>query len=376
VKALFVYWTRDVDGEPAGGVQLCSREFLRIVESAFDGIAKQPVEYSTRLDHRIRRRLKLGSYIGFDAAAYTARLRRFVTECGVTHVFLNKSELIRFAPVIKSAMPDVSVIVMSHGNQTGDDLYEVSEGSKGRLVTAGETWKLGLDLRTESFLRRRFVDAVCVMSEEEAVLERWLGVQSTFVIPRIIHWRELEWKPVVGRVGLVGTLDHTPNRVALEQLLPRLHQSAPRLEVQLVGGPEGVGQRFEAKFPNVRYLGRLSEADLSDVVRTWAVVLNPVFWLSRGASMKLGQALSWCMPTVSTVSGRRGYELPPNCFVETEDACSAFARAAVSLAYDIHEGAKLRAQIQESRDQFIDSEVVAVRMKDWLLGNARNSGKS
>jgi hypothetical protein len=37
-------------------------------------------------------------------------------------------------------------------------------------------------------------------------------------------------------------------------------------------------------------------------------MLNPVFWLSRGASMKLATALGWGLPVLTTQAGARGYE--------------------------------------------------------------------
>lgn len=106
-----------------------------------------------------------------------------------THVFLNRAELIRLAPVVKRVRPQAKVVVMSHGNQSGDDLYEIC-GPSGRkhfgLGRFKAMWQLGLDLATESSFRHRWIDAVCVMSSEEEILERWLGARKTVVLPRVI----------------------------------------------------------------------------------------------------------------------------------------------------------------------------------------------
>jgi hypothetical protein len=212
---------------------------------------------------------------------------------------------------------------MSHGNQSGDDLYELA-GTNGRrnqgLARLAALWQLGQDLGTESWFRHRFIDMVCVMSKEEEVLERWLGAEKTIVLPRSIQPNPLAWQPISRRVGFVGTLDHTPNRVALEQICNEVVRQQPEnLELRLVGHPELVGQELERRFPFVRYLGVLEESALESEVSTWCLFLNPIFWLSRGASMKLAKAIAWGIPFLSTRSGTRGYELPQSEMLITLD---------------------------------------------------------
>ena len=107
----------------------------------------------------------------------------------------------------------------------------------------------------------------------------------------------------------MGTLDHTPNRVALEKVCAEIErQSVQGLELRLVGRPAVAGEAFAARYPFVRYLGVLDDRTLRCEAAGWSLFLNPIFWLSRGASMKLGQALAWGLPVLSTRSGARGYE--------------------------------------------------------------------
>jgi len=313
MKALFLHDPADLQAGIPGGVQLCSREFLAIVQATAESTRLHPVRPARGVGFRIRRRLHLGSYLGYDVSAQSAALATVIREQAIDHVFINRAELLRFAPALRQLAPATRLILMSHGNQTGDDLYEVT-GQSGRRTGGWHrftaTWQMGLDLRTESWHRRHGLDAVCVMSEEERTLERWLGAGCTVVLPRRLEATPLSRTPVTNRIGYVGTLDHTPNRVALETVCRELalNTKPAGLELRVCGGPAPVGEDFAARFPFVRYLGRLDDQALRSEAATWSLMLNPLFWLSRGASMKLATALGWGLPVLTTKAGARGYE--------------------------------------------------------------------
>lgn len=320
MKALFIHDLYDLDAEILGGVQQCSREFLSVVQAAADDVTSLAVTPSGDPLRRLQRRLHLGSYLRYDASALLPRLSDALRR-KPTHVFLNRSELLKLAPAIRHIAPESRVVLMSHGNQSGDDLYEVAGpgGSRAHgFARLGATWQLGLDLATEAWHRHRSLDAVCVMSAEEGVIERWLGAKRVIELARLITPDPLPLRPVAKRIGYVGTLDHTPNRVALELLCTEISQCADLdLELRLVGRPSGTGENFARRFSFVRYLGPLDEGALREEAATWSLFVNPVFWLSRGASMKLGQALGWGLPVLTTRSGARGYDFgdtpPPMC---------------------------------------------------------------
>jgi hypothetical protein len=274
MKALFVHDAADLDAPIPGGVQLCSREFLAIVTAAAANIQTLAISNSRATALRLRRRLKLGSYLGYDVRALRPALAGALREIGPTHVFLNRSELIRLAPVVKQLSPATQVVVLSHGNQSGDDLYEIA-GPAGRRSNRpsrlAATWQLGQDLATEAWHRHRCIDAVAVMSSEEAVLERWLGSRRTVVLPRLISSDPLPWQPRPDRCGYVGTLDHTPNRVALERVCSELDTAgAAPLELRVVGSPAIRGEAIARRFPFVKYLGRLGDDALRAEASTWS----------------------------------------------------------------------------------------------------------
>ena len=352
MRSLFIYDPHDLDASVPGGVQICTRELLAVVTEASSAVELFPVRVSRNLIRRVRRRLRLGSYLFYDPSEYRLSLANSLDSFSPTHVFLNRCELLRLAPLVRKLRPAVKIVVLSHGNQSGDDLYEVAGpcGSKSAGVSKlVATWQLGYDLMTESRFRHQWIDAVCVISEEEAILERWLGTGLTFVIPRLIQTDPVVWQPVSRRAGFVGTLNHTPNRIALERVLDQLSSlDIVKPEIRLVGGPESYGNDLAARYSFVQYLGRLNDSDLRDEVASWSLFLNPIFWLSRGSSMKLGQAMSWGLPLLSTRSGVRGYQFLPGQVAITADSVSVFVSELISLLDD-------KARLLQLRNQLLHS---------------------
>ena len=370
MKSLFIHDPADLDVPIPGGVQLCSREFLEIVRSASDETALVPVTVTRAPWWRLRRRLALGAYLLYRPEEVRERLSNAIRSLQPTHIFLNRTELARLAAIAAELAPEARVVVMSHGNQSGDDLYEVA-GSGGRrnrgLARFAAAWRLGCDLVTESRFRHGPVHAVCVMSEEEAVLERWLGARKTIVLPRIIQTHPLDWKPVPGRVGFVGTLDHTPNRVALERLCARLQtRGAAGIELRLAGGPAEAGESLAARYPFVTYVGRPDNETLRREVAGWSLFLNPIFWLSRGASMKLGQSLAWAVPALTTRAGARGYRLSPGQTVITEDTVESFASELLALVEAPERLHAVRKHLTEATETWPNAAVLARELRKNL----------
>jgi hypothetical protein len=205
------------------------------------------------------------------------------------------------------------------------------------------------------------------MSAEEAVLERWLGARKTIVLPRIIHPRPIDWRPITGRMGFVGTLDHTPNRVALERLCALLqNRGSDAIELRVAGGPIEVGEALAVKFPFVTYIGRPDDECLRSEVASWTLFLNPIFWLSRGASMKLGQSLAWAIPALTTRAGARGYRLEPGDVFVTDDEENSFVDAMLALNRAPGQVHALRERIVQSKPEWPDTAALARELKSQL----------
>lgn len=368
MKSLFVHDPADLHAEIPGGVQLCSREFLEIVRAASAETRLLAVTVTRAPAWRLRRKLGLGAYLFYRPAEARAAVEREAhSGFAPTHVFLNRSELLRLAPLVAKNFPRAQVVVMSHGNQSGDDLYEIA-GPGGRrasgLARLTAIWRIGLDLVCESRSRHRHIHGVCVMSDEEAVLERWLGARRVVVLPRVFASAPLAPSPVGLRIGYVGTLNHTPNRLALEAVCAEIaRQGAGGIELRLAGGPGAVAEELATRFPFVRPLGRVDDAGLRAEAATWSVFINPIFWLSRGASMKLALALGWGLPVVTSRSGARGYEWREGSPCVTGDDASEFVRATLRLLRDPSQLAELRASCIRAAESAPDVAALAARLR-------------
>jgi hypothetical protein len=191
---------------------------------------------------------------------------------------------------------------------------------------------LGRQLVEES-AQRRYIDHVICLNPFEAQIERWLGTRSVSWLPRTIPDRvPLNWSPVHGRLGFVGTLDHPPNRDGLIQFLEALETLAPAgIEVRVVGGPPAAGAGLAKRFRLVRYLGALTDEALDKEASTWTCLVHPLFCYARGCSTKLAVALSWQIPVLTTPQGCRGYTWREGS-LPVADTPEAFARLALRLA--------------------------------------------
>lgn len=328
IKGLFLHNPLDLNSKIPGGVQICSQEFLKILKATASELHYFEVGYNKSLIFRLLYKLNLDNYISYDVNKYTKTLIATISEKQITHVFINKSELIRFSRIIKDKFQHVKVIIMSHGNESGDflgDLTGIKPRFKGLKKYTG-LLKLGLALFTESFYRKRYVDLVCTMSEEESAVEKWLGLNYPFYIPRLIDKTvQIKRAPIKNVFGYVGTLNHTPNIIALHQLFEKLAELKLSLEVRIVGQPTEIGENLQLKYDFVNYLGPLSDEDLLKEVANWSFFINPIFNYSRGASMKLAKAIEWEIPTVTTFAGKRGYVINKGSLLETENIPASMA---------------------------------------------------
>lgn len=366
MRSIFVFDDKDLNATTPGGVQLCSMDFLSIIRSSSDSISLLNVKVTRSLSWRLRRACGLGSYLLYDPSSVLSERSRLI-RFEPTHVFINRVELIRFAPLFRLMLPNSKIIIMSHGNQSGDDLYETVKllGSvRTRFSGFLSSCRLGMNIALESKIRRESIDGVCVMSYEEEVFERWYGTKVTCILPRLIGSATIDWAPVEMRAGFVGTLNHAPNLVALETIFDVLSLEASQdFEIRLVGSPQEIGRKLQSRYSFVNYLGKLDDSALQSEVRSWSVFLNPIFWLSRGASMKLSQALSWGIPVLSTRSGARGYDLEEDVIEQVDDNPEKFSSKLIELLHNRQRLIELRNKVISEKKSWPTVEEQALRVR-------------
>jgi glycosyltransferase involved in cell wall biosynthesis len=294
-----------------GGVQLCTAEYIRLLESCGFGIVPFPIAHTRRFAVRLRIKLGLDVYERYDFAQRFPALCERIDAVGAKLVALNQVALLGFAPLLKGAYGDaVTVIILSHGNESGDFLHEVvRRPRRGSAIGAmRDICRLGQLIYTEAKAFAEDVDAVLAISEADLEINNWLGARRSIFVPRTFQPEDIGWSPDLNRIGFVGALHHKPNLDGLVAVLEELERREyGALRIRIVGGPSEAGNNLEARYPSVEYVGQLGDPQLRREAATWAAFLNPVFWYSRGASTKLAVGINWGLPVISTPAGNRGY---------------------------------------------------------------------
>ncbi len=155
------------------------------------------------------------------------------------------------------------------------------------------------------------------------VLELW----AEYEIPDKSH----DWSVSDGLL-FVGGFRHQPNVEAMtyfvRDILPKIRRGAPNIEVNVIG----TGLESEVvdllKSNDVNYLGRVD--DLGSIYLRSKVVIAPLL-TGRGRKGKIGEALSWGTPVVTTSVGAEGFDFKNGVDAFIADDAGIFAEHVLSL---------------------------------------------
>jgi hypothetical protein len=338
-KAIFLTHKNTLYSTVTGGVQLCSQEFRHIITTIDDLILEDYyVPYTKNYFHRIRIKLGMEDYSMFDVRKDAPALIDHIRKNGIGVVFINMSSLVRYARPIRDAFgQEVKIVLLSHGNHSGDFLHLISKPLKpvGAIRKMLYKLRLGMLMATESEFRVKYLDGVVALSETERQIENWFGGKRVVFLPRRLYKDFLDHAPVKGRIGFVGRLDHPPNLQGVSILFDELEKSDHSgLKIRVVGAPESFGRELQQRYPFIEYLGELSDEALEKEIAGWSVLLNPVWWYATGASTKLSRAISWGVPIISTTAGMRGYEWKEGRLI-VADSPGQMAESLIRIAPDM-----------------------------------------
>ena len=188
----------------------------------------------------------------------------------------------------------------------------------------------------------RFEQEVCraatgVVGVSE-VERRWLAphARRIAVVPNAVDVAAYPYPPGAARdrrrVVFVGHLAYPPNReaarVLAEQLLPRLRQVRPDIELTLAGREPAHDVRRLARLPGVRVVA--SFRDVREILASASVFLAP---LSRGAGsrVKLLEAAACGVPIVCSRFAAEGLALEPGTSFLAAETPAEMADAALRL---------------------------------------------
>lgn len=349
-NALFVSDKKYLGSDIMGGVQLCTREYIRYLNSAGVDCRLFGVAPKISLATRIKIKMNIDAYDRYSIEPYLQQLTDTINTDGIKLVFLNQLSLAVWAAELrKHVANDVKFIGLSHGNESADYVHEVTRGgSAGKL----QTYKLGKLLAREAKIFSVMLDGIVVLSEQEAAINQWLGAKKVLYLPRLLSPAYIDHRPVTPNAGFAGTLDHLPNRLGIELLAKKLAGLNFNHRLRIVGGPENIGRKLSSDYNFIDYIGPVSDKDLVDEVSRWSVFINPVFWYARGASTKLAQAINWGIPCITTPAGRRGYELSNSDIITKDDSPASFAEKLIKVLDTPAELAKLQHAARQNAELF------------------------
>lgn len=305
-KCYFITEKRYIDKESAeGGVKLCTLEFLHLLEKEYD---VEIINVSFRRDIPFRLTVKLGidAYNLYSAADFLKELNKLHIKEPVLFAF-NMTQTMNLTKVAKDKFGDLAkVIMLSHGNESGDFLHNFTRftSSQPFIARLTSSYKLGELLKKEARLKKDYIDLVLTVSGVEEAIDKWQNAKHTMLIPRVVFPDFIKPHPVKGKIGFIGDMSHYPNYHAIELLANQLMEKQIDVDLVVIGSG---GQSLQNKYPFIRCLGFLEDDTLRTEVSSWALFLNLAFYYSRGVSTKLGKALSLGLPIVSTAIGTRGY---------------------------------------------------------------------
>ncbi len=309
---LFISDQGHLDSEIPGGVQICTQEYMDLLEGVGFNLTVLPVSPRRDIRQRALNRIFPDPYRRYDASSIADRAVSKVADGDVSVIAINQVNLLPVGAALKNRLDrEIKILALSHGNESGDTLHEILRRSSGWFDRLTGAFQLGRMLIREARLFTRVVDLMLCMSEMEQQIDAWLGVKQSMVVPRTFAPDFLDWSPVPGRSGFVGTLNHLPNQEGILRVLSALERQrgteSPDVDIRIVGGPGDVGRDMENRFASVTYCGHLSQKDFRREAATWGLFLNPIWWYARGATTKLAQAVNWGIPVVTTTPGMRGY---------------------------------------------------------------------
>jgi glycosyltransferase involved in cell wall biosynthesis len=366
-KLLFLADSIHLKSEIPGGVQICTHEFIDLLKLCNFDVELFPVNHTRKIFTRMKIKLGIELYTRYDFDKIAQKIIFEIKKSNINYVALNQVDFIKIATFIKKEFKEkVKIIVLSHGNESGDFLHHVVRRQTNWFIHIRDIVRLGFAIYNESKHFIEDIDFVLSISETEKQINNWLGAKNSIFIPRTIKPDFIDWKPILSRVGFVGTLNHKPNIDGLKMLLNELKiKNIGNLEIRIVGGPKEEGLKLEKEYSFVKYVGHLIDSDFKKEVSSWAIFLNPIFWYSRGASTKLAQGIAWGLPIATTEAGNRGYAWKKGSLLVASNS-NEMAQQIIDAASDKIKIEKLANETQQVANSNISLIEIAENIKKYF----------
>ncbi|MGH1365023.1 MAG: glycosyltransferase [Calditrichia bacterium] len=257
--------------------------------------------------------------------------QKFLAERQYDYAMLNFWEVgEKFIPAIREFSPTTRIFVDSV------DIHFVRELREAELNEDPAATQRALAKKELELAVYRQADRLLVVTEtdRQAVEEQLEGIPID-IVPNIHRQIDVA-KNYADSANLlfVGNFHHPPNKDAVEffcaEAFPKILREQPDIKLFIVGnGSQNAVGHLESS--NVLVLGYVE--DLGVLLKKARISVNP---LRFGAGMKgkIGEALSWGLPVVTTHVGAEGMKLEDEHHALIADSAEEFADAVLRLYND------------------------------------------
>ncbi len=215
------------------------------------------------------------------------------------------------------------------------DLHFLREMRRAEIEGNNKLWSRVEELKRTELSWARNSDLVLVVSDVEKDILISEGISNVRVVPNVHHVYD-DTPGFDGREGLmfIGSFEHPPNEDAVvwfvEEILPKIVNKMGKVKVYIVGNAPTKRVRSLAS-DIVEVTGYVP--DVSPYFNGSRVFVSPLRY-GAGLKGKVGQAMSYGLPVVTTSIGAEGFvyeDEPPFIIADDPDA---FADAVVRLYTD------------------------------------------
>ena len=214
-------------------------------------------------------------------------------------------------------------------------------------------------------------DATVVVTEAEATVLRTFDIDPIAVVPTIHDVEPIRTMGYEATSGLIfiGGYSHTPNVDAakwlVDEIMPLVWERMPEMTLVLLGSnpPASVRQLASERVAVPGYL-----ADVGDYFRLARLFVAPLRY-GAGVNGKIGQALGFALPIVTTPVGAKGFGLMHRSTAMVVEGSRSFADAIITLYGDQALWTKISAASSGPLEPFRPRNVVgaALTMINHLL---------
>lgn len=265
-----------------------------------------------------------------------------------------------YIPIIRKLSPQTEIIVDSV------DIHFIREIREAELKQNSELMKKAQHNKEKEIAVYREADRIWVVTEpDKKAILNLIGNKPIDIIPNI-H-KSIEYIKTYEETSdllFIGNFNHPPNRDAIQffcaEIFPIILRKLPDVKLYIVGNnpPEEIKALSSNQIKVTGYV-----SDLSPYFKKSRISVNP---LRYGAGMKgkIGEALSWGLPVVTTSIGAEGMDLVDGEEALIADSPEEFSQKVIQLYQDPNLWKKLSDNGKRKVEANWTPEVIREKLED------------